>query len=129
MDEAGEKQGEDDRTLQQRPRSEGGNLAPQWEPGKSGNPAGRPKGVTFGEKLRAKLREKLDPNKGDFEDQLIDRLIDIALRGSPSDALKAIRESLDRIEGTPAKKLEIKVQGESKLIRLVDDEEEADEED
>lgn len=87
------------------------NLAPQWQPGQSGNPKGRPKGiVSITDTLRKVIEKKMetiDPVTKNKDRKKIKEIIALALVGKALKGdVRAIQEMLDRLEGRVTQKVE-----------------------
>jgi Cdc6-like AAA superfamily ATPase len=89
------------------------NLLPAWEKGQTGNPNGRPKGRL---NLSTIIAQRLE--EGDKAVKLADRLIKIATddNSRDNDALSAIGEILDRMEGKATQKVEDVTQQPKQLV-------------
>lgn len=83
----------------------GGVTGRGFMPGKSGNPNGRPRTRGLLNALKAAV-EEVGPDGRNVEQQVVDALIDEALRGRHR--LPAIQTIFDRLEGRPRQQLEIK---------------------
>lgn len=57
------------------------------------------------EALRKQINDGKNPSK--YIDRIATRLVKIAATGKASDAIRAIREIMDRLEGRPAQKVEV----------------------
>jgi hypothetical protein len=88
------------------------NLNP-FQKGESGNPNGRPKGALS---LKTIIRNKLE--EGDKAALLADRLVNMATEKTTkdSDALNAITEILDRLEGKATQRTEDVTQQPKQLV-------------
>lgn len=89
------------------------NLKTPWKKGQSGNPNGRPK---KGEAMTDLLKFKLETGK--TKEQVVQRLIDIAMSEDLSIAFQAIRYIFDRTDGKPVET--VRNEDQDKLVDQLD---------
>lgn len=94
----------------------------QWKPGQSGNPSGRPKGSLSIVRI---LRQKLSAGDEDGACAVADRLIEVALSGEDQNALRALKDIVDRIDGTPVREMKLTGDLHAKLVRLEGDDDDS----
>jgi hypothetical protein len=94
------------------------NLKP-CKPGETHNPNGRPKGVRNISTVLKELLAGMDP-KEDYGSPLAKELIRIAFArdSNNGEKLRAIKDILDRIEGMPLQKQELKAELENIQINF-----------